>query len=559
MSTLSQVCDPKTDAMMRSWKPSRGELVFLLICAAAWVALTCWLAPEAGGPDVYMFRDPACNFVAGLGFRSASVDHAHSFQPMLYSHYTPLYLWLFIPAAKLLGFTGLADTVFQGFWTILIDITTVVVGLRFLEKRWLRWLFLGLVAILLPCSVLRPNDRPEPLSFCLLVALAILLRQKPNLKVSLFVGILGAAAFLSEPFAGVVAVGLIAGWLLAALMQRTSSAKHLLGMGTACMLAYAIPISVVAVSYYEIDHESLHRFMYQAVNTGVSRDLTYTTGEGPNWSQKNVDQSSRLGKIESGLRLRKTMGPLAVYETCLESLMILAWLAILITSKGGVQRVALAGAGLICFIFPLVVFPMQGGYLTLGCALFPVLLALNWGSSRRALRFPVTIPALIAILIVAEFPSQLASLVQRAEARVSYRYAEEQAQLFRQYLVQHPLEAPVVLVPPSHYFLYKNVVNNLFNPQFLSYKYQNPAEIGAVVNCYAGTKDFQPGTLQLPAFVAGERWQAISTSRYVVPVTLFHRKAMSRNWSMDCDLYVRAPMQETHSGSESSHLISNGN
>src|SRR5579872_3694812 len=119
MSLLTPISAPETEAKTRSWWPSRAEFVFLLICAAAWLAVMFWLPLDAGGTDVYMFRDPACNFVAGLGFRSASVDHAHSFQPMLYSHYTPLYLWLFIPAAKLLGFTRLADAVFQGFWTIL--------------------------------------------------------------------------------------------------------------------------------------------------------------------------------------------------------------------------------------------------------------------------------------------------------------------------------------------------------------------------------------------------------------------------------------------------------
>lgn len=526
---------------MRSWKPRRGELLFLLTCAVAWLGVMFWLPLPASGTDVYMFRDPACNFVAGLGFRSASVDHAHSFQPMLYSHYTPLNLWLFIPAAKLLGFTRLSDAVFQGFWTILIDLTVIVVGLRFLEKSWARWLFLSLVAVVLPFSVLLPNDRPEPLSFCILIGLVILLRGEPTIGKCLSAGLLGAAAFLSEPFAGVLAVVLIAGWLVAALIERAGSLKKLLGLGMVCALAYVLPIAVVAVSFYEIDHQSLQRFMYQAVNTGVSRDLTYTVGEGANWSQAKVDQSSRLGKVESGLKFREIMGPVAVFETAAELLMVLIWVAILIAARGGWhQRAALAAAGLICFVVPFVIFPMQGAYLTLGCALFPVLLALNWACSRGALRQPWVIPALLSILILAELPAEGVRLVQRAEARSSYRYAEEQAQLFRQYLATHRLQAPVVLVPPSHYFFYKSVAGDLYNPAFLSYRYQNPAEIGAVVNCYDGTKDFVPKTLPLPAFVAGEKWQAISTSRHAVPVTLFHKQMMSRNWSMDCDLYVRA-------------------
>jgi len=110
----------------------------------------------------------------------------------------------------------------------------------------------------------------------------------------------------------------------------------------------------------------------------------------------------------------------------------------------------------------------------------------------------------------------------------------------RDYLQQHPLAHPVVLVPTSHYFLYKDIAHNIYNPTFLSYRYQDPDQIGAVVNCYTGVKDFAPGTLPLPPFVAAEKWQEISVSRDPVAVTLFHRKIMSRNWSPECDLYVRA-------------------
>jgi hypothetical protein len=530
---------------MRSWKPSRGELLFLSAAALIWLAILCWLPPNMGGTDDYMFRDPACNFAAGLGFRSASVDHAHSFQPMLYSHYTPLSLWLFIPVAKFFGCTAVSNQVFGLLWAALIDIVVVVVGLRFLIKASHRWLFLFLAAVLLPYGVVPREDRPEPVSFCILVALAILLRRRPTVATSLAAGLLGAAAFLSEPFAGVVAFFLIAGWMLATLFESSAERKvpfgKLAALSLLAAVCYAAPVTITAVSFYKIDHQSLQRFMYQAVNTGVSRDTSYTMGEGKNWNAAKVDQSSRLGKIEDGLRFRRILGPVREYELAIDGLVVLTWIGLVLLSRGDAKaRLFLALAGLFCCVLPFVMFPMQGHYLMLGCALLPVLLGLNWAFTREALRTTAAIPVLLAIAMLSPLPAVALNTISLAESRAAYRYAFTQTATLRDYLQQHPLAHPVVLVPTSHYFLYKDIAHNIYNPTFLSYRYQDPDQIGAVVNCYTGVKDFAPGTLPLPPFVAAEKWQEISVSRDPVAVTLFHRKIMSRNWSPECDLYVRA-------------------
>jgi hypothetical protein len=107
----------------------------------------------------------------------------------------------------------------------------------------------------------------------------------------------------------------------------------------------------------------------------------------------------------------------------------------------------------------------------------------------------------------------------------------------REYLERHPLNGRVALVPASHYYLYKGVAGNIYNPAYLSYR-EDPAQVGAVVNCYRVTKDFQPGTLPLPEFVAHRSWERISTAQDALTISLLGHKLISRNWGLGCDIYV---------------------
>src|SRR6202000_2242971 len=69
------------------------EKIVLLLALIFWVAFSAYATPGFAGTDVYLFRDAACNLIHGSGFRTASFEHSHSFQPLLYSSYTPLTQW----------------------------------------------------------------------------------------------------------------------------------------------------------------------------------------------------------------------------------------------------------------------------------------------------------------------------------------------------------------------------------------------------------------------------------------------------------------------------------
>jgi hypothetical protein len=217
---------------------------------------------------------------------------------------------------------------------------------------------------------------------------------------------------------------------------------------------------------------------------------------------------------------------------------VLTWLYLLVTSTGSWRaRGALLAAGLACFVLPMAVFPLQGNYLVLTRAFFPLLLAANWAGVRAALSRQIAIPLLLVLNCAAVMPATGLELLQRAESRQSYLSAEEQVKVLAEYLHTHPLNGKQVLAPSTHYYLYKETAENIYNPAYLS-NAEDAQAVGAVVNCYASTKNMQPGTLPLPAFVAGRSWQRISTSRGPLRIALFHRPIMSRNWAMDCDLYV---------------------
>jgi hypothetical protein len=99
---------------------------------------------------------------------------------------------------------------------------------------------------------------------------------------------------------------------------------------------------------------------------------------------------------------------------------------------------ALALAGIACFVLPVVVFPLQGNYLTLTCALFPVLLALNWASARFALPTTLVIPMLLIANILLALPAAFIITLQSLDSRASYAHAREQVNTLHQYLCSIP-------------------------------------------------------------------------------------------------------------------------
>ena len=528
---------------------SHKEWMYLGCCACIWLIALFFLPPNMGSTDVYLFRDAACNFVAGKGFVTASFEQSRSFIPRLYSSYTPGTLWIFIPFAKLFGCGTFVNEIYPRIWALIADVIALLVAMRFTSRGPLRWMFIGLLGLILPFGIMNPEpDRPEEISFVLLALLLLVLRHAPTPKRTIAAGLVGGGAFLVQPFAGVLGVFLIAGWLVVSSFTGAPRnqddlyvlARPIAGIATRGILAacfFALPVAVTALAFYQQDPCSLKRFWTQATVAGVARDTGYSMGDAQHVARSPVPRvhSSRLEKYQQALAFHKSLGPISLAGTCVAAAVALAWVFLLAYSTGSWRvRFALLVAGFSCFVIPIAVFPFQGNYLTLTRSFFPILLASNWANVRSALRSTAIIPVLLVVNCLAVIPSAGIGVLQLAESRTSFAYARQQADSFRQYLQQHPLKGKVVLVPASHYYFYKNIAGNLYNPSYLS-QHEDVRSVGAIVNCYAATKNFQTGTLAIPAFAAQERWKKISASRGSVVVTLFRHQLMSSNWSMDCD------------------------
>jgi hypothetical protein len=513
-----------------------------------------FLPPALGSTDVYLFRDPACNFLAGKGFVTASYEHSRSFQPVLYSIYTPGSLWVFMSFAKVLGCGVSIAKIYPLLWSLPADVVAFFVGLRFLKRKIRRWLFLLLWAAILPVGIINSiSDRPEPVSFFLLVLLLLIIRERPSPALAAIAGIVGGLASLSQPFAGIVACFLIAAWLMAGLMPtQWLSARSNSGSVTKSTVAatfaatflaavfFVLPVAITAISFYRIDNQSLQRFLWQAKYGSLERTASYSTIEsGPKAVPHTAERPGTLKKYTDAAKAHLSLGSIHLFIYVAAGVMLIVWLYCLLRARGSLAaRWSLLLAGFVCFIVPIVVFPLQSNYLVLTCALFPILLGFNSAGVRTALRNELLIPALLVVDILCVLPSFFVKLVQSVESRPSYSFAMRQADTLRDYLAQHPSKHDVVLVPATHYFLYKDVAAKIYNPNYLSASH-DPDQVGAVVNCYETTKNFAPGTLSLPDFVSKERWRELSPARDPLSITLFHHKVMSRNWSLECDIYVR--------------------
>jgi hypothetical protein len=529
---------------MEDWKPKRQEIFFAISCLIAWVAISLYMAPSLGGTDIYLFRDPACNFLAGHGFRTASFEHSHSFQPVLFSIYTPGSLWAFMLVAKVFG----CGITVARIYPLLIALPPALIaffgGLRFLKHGWLRWAFLALWAVVFPVGMNMATERPEAVSFLLLLLLVIVMRRQPGIWSCVLTGILGGMAALSQPFAGILAFLLISGWLITALIPDESpsttvcaSRATILSNAAVALFCFALPVALTAICFYSVDHQSLKRFLWEAKYGGVERSTTYSVSDlGTTPVKASTSWRDFLAKYKDlvmGLRSPHGFTYLAT------AAMLCICIYLLLKTKSRRARISLLIAGFGCFLFPIAMFPLEYKYIFLTCALFPALLALDWGKSRPALNRAFLVPVLFVMNFVCTLPMLAIYIIQMSESRPTYRHALQQADILKNYLQQHPLGQKVVLVPATHYYLYKDVAHNIYNPAYLSNS-ENPDEVGAVVNCYESTKIFAPGNLLLPDFVRSERWTEISAAKDSLEVSLLHYKVMSRNWGMECDIYVRS-------------------
>lgn len=529
---------------MKLFKRSLSPWAFFAMCGIAWLILfNGVMAPDFASWDVYMFRDAANNFVAGQGFTTFAVERQTSFEPHLYSSYTPGLQWLYICFARVFGTSPRSGQMFVFIWTLLLNAVFFFVTLKFAGSGWLRRLLFVFLALLFPFAGLAIfADRPEVVSLLLLASLLFLLSRPITWKQTFLIAITSFAAFLVEPLAGIFALFFVGGAWLAGMLRGGDEAPTALPFSTAkaatIILLFAIGISLLVAVYNRIDPQSVHRFMEAARLGGPMRTGDYRAGDVDAPAQPLTGPSVHHGRLWD-IWVSLTGNRQAMLQSVWYLVAILLFVAWMLQSKGSLNgRAALLALGMACLIMPIVVFPNQSNYRAMALPLMAIALAFNWAGAGAAV--PVyQAPALLLLLTFAVgTPGALSDYAVRIMNRDTYRNAVEQASQLRSYLNQHPaLKQGVFIVPASHYYLYKNELGRITPEPYLSSR-EDPNQVSGVVNCYALSTALKPETLPLPRLVLGQPFHRILAKDSDVPFSL-PLSTRIVNYTWDCDVYVR--------------------
>jgi hypothetical protein len=188
--------------------------------------------------------------------------------------------------------------------------------------------------------------------------------------------------------------------------------------------------------------------------------------------------------------------------------------------------------GLLLLATPLI-FPRQGNYFV--AIAFVAVTMSFWYSSiggvrprRRAAIFLSGALILFAPLA----PASFFVLLHLLETRASY--IEERAQIGANAAALRAAAGDkAVLVPASHYFLFKERFGNIFNPEYLFPGY-DPSEIGATVACRAAAYGGDPFPPALDARPSSSIIAAPGSPP--VKLQLFGRQITRKYWDWGCDL-----------------------
>ena len=527
----------------RSFSP--GELALLLICLVFWGAFVL-LVPQASSIDVYLFRDAAMSWVQGHGFATASYEKSTSFAPVLYSSYTPLAQWLLIPFLALLG-TGWRSGSLE---TFLLGASATALVLRIAlplaRGAMQRWLLVGLAGVGLPAGFIAAQvDRAEATSFLLLLALLFLLsRTRQGVASFVLQGLVAGCCFLSEPFAGVLAVLLITGSALARTLALPAgerqrfpfalSLRSFLLQGLVSGVCFALPIAATVGAFEHSDPTALARFQAQAKFAGTQRPVHYSMSADSDAPGAKPAHDSFTTKLKAGLGSDGHSLDAALH---LMSYLVLCGGGLLLafrSTEGRGSFVALAVL-LLTILLPLLAFPLQPNYRVLVAGLVPSALALGWAGLAMKTPGQRLLWGLMTLQFALVLPPTALHTISRIDTRASFLLAVQQARETGSYLDRHGLAGSVLLVPPSDYTVYKPFHTNVYNPNYYAHV-EGTAAIGGFLECRNGSRDFTNDPL--PPHLPGS-WKLLSPAGGPAVVSLFGHRLMSRNWGLGCDVYVR--------------------
>jgi len=439
-------------------------LSILVMAGAVWIAFNLIYPNGFGGPDVFHFKDPGCNLALGHGFTSASYAGTHSFDAKFWFSQGPLFPLLYGAYASAFGCTIGADNVFNLAISLALCAVVLVLVRPFLAGRWYA-AFAVMLAILAPTGGYKwpTDDRPDHLALVFLLLIPALAQVRPTARWGFFA--LAGLAFVTSPYYGIYALVLAAGLLLME-EERWFSGRVMGGLAVGAVVFAAFPIAAI-VAAIAADPDSVTRF------------LTHTQRI---FSHESIAEKLRMAVFSSGIN------SVLLTARWLFALPVLGGLLLVLraahTGKHALVLPVLLFA--LCLVTP-VFFPKQAAYYA--ASAFVGLIGMWWCLARagiRAGRHPVLAGAGMAVLLLPLLPWLVTEPLRRIETIDSFRAAERQAEAFAASLGAVP-PGHVVLVPASHFFLYKKALVNVFDPEYLFPDF-DAARIEGNVVCRAGRR-----------------------------------------------------------------------
>jgi hypothetical protein len=481
--------------------------LIILLAAGFWLAVLAFLAPRFGGVDVFHFKDAACNLVQGYGFETASVVLSESFERRLYTSHVPLYPLAYAAYAFLFGCGGYANAAFE------LALGLVLSGLVFwgivqtCASTGARTVLALLCAAALPLGCLAPaNDRYEILAMIchatlLLVRWQVLFAGRAGFADFLICGIV----FLIHPYLGCLIAGIVG--ILLLNRSDSFSPRNLVALLPRAVLAgvaFLIPIAIWIVAFEIVERGSFDRFFGHAFGTVTNASATYASG---------LIHALTSAGIVSALTM-------AQYFVVAPAGIVAAWS--LRRRPGKAASLAL----LFALAAPWV-FPKQNLYFA--ASAFVVLLMIHLlAAPGPKLRF-----AALALFLAMLAPTSAIELVQRWHASATFAAERDRAAAFVAHIDRVRPQGPI-LVPGTHFFLFKPISNRIFEPHYLRPGHHDLRQVAGEISCYTlSATSAPPPTILSSAEL--EPWAVQRSGHFIefLGVRLF-----SKQWVWTCDYYV---------------------
>ena len=439
-------------------------LSILALAGAVWIAFNLIYPNGFGGPDVFHFKDPGCNLALGHGFTSASYVGTHSFDAKFWFSQGPLFPVLYGAYASAFGCTIVADNIFTLVTSLALCAVVLFLARPYLTGRWYA-AFAIMLAILAPTGGYKwpTDDRPDHLALVFLLLIPVLARWRPTARRGFFA--LAGLAFVTSPYYGVYALVFAAGLLLME-EERWFGGRVVRGLAMGALVFAAFPVAAI-VAAMAADPDSVTRF------------LTHTQRI---FSHESIGEKLRMAVFSSGVN------SVLLTARWLFALPVLAGLLLALHAAHAGKRTLVLPVLLfaLCLVTP-VFFLKQAAYYS--ASAFVGLIGMWWCLARagiRAGRHPVLAAAGIAVLCLPLLPWLVTEPLRRVETIESFHAAERQAESFAASLGTIP-DGHVVLVPASHFFLYKKAIVKIFNPEYLFPDFDAARVEGSIV-CRAGRR-----------------------------------------------------------------------